>query len=663
MTRFARRSVALTRSVGCFHAVGGIEVAATPERWEELDRRYGRGLSFGLQPSLLSPAEVAEKLPLVDPERILGGLFVPDDGIGKALQAAEALGRGAIATGALQAFGDCEVTGLDTGGGRVRAVHTSRGTIRADHVVLAAGIWGPRVMRLAGRRLPLHPVEHIYALTEPLPELRGAQGEISDPILRHQDRSMYLRQVGETYGIGSYLHPPLLCAAEEIAPSGPGAHPSERAFTPEHFAAAREEAGPPAAGAARRPAGARLQRAHVLHPRRHAAHRRAQRDARAVAVRGDLGDARRRRGRGARRPHGPRRGGHRPARVRPGALRRPRAVPRVRPRSRGAAVPRGLRRHPPARAGARRATAARQPVPRAPGRARRRDVRERRLGAPAVVPGGGDPRRAGAQRVERAVLGAGGARRAPGDPRARRAVRPLPLHEDHGARPRGARVPAAPRRQRRRPAARDDRLHRDAHAGRSDHVRPHRHAGRRGGVLRRHRRRGRQARPRLDAPPPAAGRLGRADGRDVAPVLPRAVGPARAGRPRRDRRGRHLRRRLPVHGDARAARRAGPRARAAHLLRRRAGLGDLRAAGVRPRAVGRADRGGRAARPRALRRRGLRLPAPGEGLPAVGGRHRRGARPLGGGPGLRREARQGRLPRSRGRRAREGARWRDGSAA
>ena len=243
MTRFARRSVALYSSVGCFHAVGGIEVAATPERWEELDRRYGRGQSFGLQPSLLSPAEVAEKLPLIDPERILGGLFVPDDGIGKALRAAEALGRGAIATGALQAFGDCEVTGLDTGGGRVRAVHTRRGTIRADHVVLAAGIWGPRVMRLAGRRLPLHPVEHIYALTEPLPELRGAQGEVGDPILRHQDRSMYLRQVGESYGIGSYLHPPLLCAAEDIAPSGPGAHPSERAFTPEHFAAAREEAG------------------------------------------------------------------------------------------------------------------------------------------------------------------------------------------------------------------------------------------------------------------------------------------------------------------------------------------------------------------------------------------------------------------------------------
>jgi glycine cleavage system T protein len=248
MTLLARRSVALYSSLEldgqpCFHAVGGIEVAATQERWDELDRRYGRGLSYGLQPQLLDPAGVAERLPLVDPERILGGILVPDDGIGKALRAAEALGRGAIDRGGVRAFGDCEVVGIERSGGRVRAVDTTRGRIEADHVVLAAGIWGPRVMRLAGMRLPLHPVEHIYALTEPLPALAGAQGEVTDPILRHQDRSMYLRQVGAAYGIGSYLHEPLMRPSEEIEPSGPGLHPSERAFTPEHFQAALDEAG------------------------------------------------------------------------------------------------------------------------------------------------------------------------------------------------------------------------------------------------------------------------------------------------------------------------------------------------------------------------------------------------------------------------------------
>ena len=249
MTRLARRSAALYSSVEleglpCYYASGGIEVAATPERWEELERRYGRGLSFGLGPELLDPGAVAERIPLIDPDRILGGILVPGDGIAKALRAAEALGRAAIATGGARAVGECEVTGIDHAAGRVRAVLTTRGTVEAEHVVLAAGIWGPRAARLAGLRLPLYPVEHIYALTEPLAPLGDVAGaEVSEPILRHQDRSMYLRRVGDTYGIGSYLHEPLLRAAEDIGPSGPGLHPSERAFTPEHFHAAYEEAG------------------------------------------------------------------------------------------------------------------------------------------------------------------------------------------------------------------------------------------------------------------------------------------------------------------------------------------------------------------------------------------------------------------------------------
>ena len=466
MTRFARRSVALYSGVGCFHAVGGIEVAATPERWEELDRRYGRGLSFGLQPSLLSPAEVAEKLPLVDPERILGGLFVPDDGIGKALQAAEALGRGAIATGALQAFGDCEVTGLDTGGGRVRAVHTSRGTIRADHVVLAAGIWGPRVMRLAGRRLPLHPVEHIYALTEPLPELRDAQGEVSDPILRHQDRSMYLRQVGETYGIGSYLHPPLLCAAEDIAPSGPGAHPSERAFTPEHFAAAREEAGRllpalrdvPLARAFNglmsfTPDGMPLigelsaTRGLWLCEAIWVTHGGGAGEALAdLMVHGEAGidlhecDPERFDDHGLS-----------PAFVRARGAQQYREVYDV------------IHPREPVE---RRATAARQPVPRAPGRARRRDASRAPAGSARSGTRRREPRRRpGAAARWSARFWAPAALAEHRATRERAGLFDLsPFTKIDGARPRGARVPAAPRRERRRPAARDDRLHRDAHA-------------------------------------------------------------------------------------------------------------------------------------------------------------------------------------------------------
>ncbi|MDP9401649.1 MAG: FAD-dependent oxidoreductase [Actinomycetota bacterium] len=248
MTQLARWSTELYGGLEldgqpCFYGVGGIEVAATPERWAELDRRFGRALSFGLDAELLDPEGVHERIPLLDPERIVGGLLVRSDGIGKALRAAEALGRHAVGSGALRAFGDCEVTGFEIARGRVRAVETTRGTIRTERVVLCAGVWGPRVLRRAGLRLPLFPVAHQYAITAPLPELAGAQGEVAHPILRHQDRSMYFRQVGDAYGIGSYFHEPRLVDPDDIERSGPGRHPSERPFTPEDFAPAQQEAG------------------------------------------------------------------------------------------------------------------------------------------------------------------------------------------------------------------------------------------------------------------------------------------------------------------------------------------------------------------------------------------------------------------------------------
>ena len=237
MTRFAQETVELFGELGCFHGVGGIEVAATPERWEELHRRYGRTQSYGLPAALLEPGQVQALVPLIDPERILGGLHTPTDGIAKALRAAEAM---ATAAG-VDAYGGCEVTGFDVDRGAVRAVHTALGTIRTSAVVLAAGIWGPKVARLAGVRLPLVPVLHQYAVTDPLPELAGETREVVHPILRHQDADLYFRQVGDAYGIGNYDHEPRLVEPWEIAaPGGPG-QPSMLPFTPEDFARAAAE--------------------------------------------------------------------------------------------------------------------------------------------------------------------------------------------------------------------------------------------------------------------------------------------------------------------------------------------------------------------------------------------------------------------------------------
>jgi glycine cleavage system T protein len=246
MTAMARQTVALFGELEvdgqpCWHGVGGIEVAATEARMAELDRRWARARGYGLDDArLLTPGEVTERIPLVDPSRILGGFLVPSDGIAKAVRAAEALGRAAAPAG-VRAFGGCEVTGFGIERGRVRSVDTTRGTIAADHVVIAAGIWGMRVARMAGLELPIAPLQHQYALTAPLPELAGETREVVHPILRHQDHSMYFRQHADHYGIGNYRHAPIVTDPEDIRPVGGPEQPSILPFTPEDFAEAQAE--------------------------------------------------------------------------------------------------------------------------------------------------------------------------------------------------------------------------------------------------------------------------------------------------------------------------------------------------------------------------------------------------------------------------------------
>ena len=128
------------------------------------------------------------------------------------------------------------VTGFDIGDGRIRGVQTTGGDITTDLVVAATGIWAPKVGGMAGVPIPLSPMQHLYAVTTPLPELAGATEEITQPLLRHQDEAMYFRQEGDCYGIGSYQHEPLLVDANNLLDHDKApVSPSEMPFTPSHF--------------------------------------------------------------------------------------------------------------------------------------------------------------------------------------------------------------------------------------------------------------------------------------------------------------------------------------------------------------------------------------------------------------------------------------------
>jgi glycine cleavage system aminomethyltransferase T/glycine/D-amino acid oxidase-like deaminating enzyme len=232
MTQLARYTVRRLTELSSFLAVGSLEVATTPERLTELHRRHGWATAWGLESEVLTAEETLARHDLLDPA-VLGALHVPSDGLALAVPAIEAqldLARGR----GVRILDRRTVTGINVTGGRVTAVHTDQGELPADIVVCCAGIWGPRVARMVGLRLPLTPLAHQFAWSTPLPELSVAA---SRPILRHQGADLYLRERGDQLGIGYYGHTPLPVDADEIRPyDAELAMPSVLPFTPDDFA-------------------------------------------------------------------------------------------------------------------------------------------------------------------------------------------------------------------------------------------------------------------------------------------------------------------------------------------------------------------------------------------------------------------------------------------
>ncbi|GAA2656548.1 FAD-dependent oxidoreductase [Streptomyces aculeolatus] len=225
----------------CFLRVGGLEVATAPDRLAELHRRYGWLTAWGVEARLLTSEECAERHPLLNRDRVLGGLLVPTDGLAKAVPAVEAQIRRATARG-VRFLARHEVLDVLQSGGRVTGVRTDHGELPADIVVCCAGIWGPRIARMAGMSLPLTPLAHQFAWTGPVPALAGQGEEAVRPILRHQDADLYYRDRFDRLGIGYYGHRPMPVSADDILSVDEAeGMPSVLAFTEEDFADAWTE--------------------------------------------------------------------------------------------------------------------------------------------------------------------------------------------------------------------------------------------------------------------------------------------------------------------------------------------------------------------------------------------------------------------------------------
>jgi glycine cleavage system aminomethyltransferase T/glycine/D-amino acid oxidase-like deaminating enzyme len=243
MTAFTLESVRQYKELGVFTRSGGIEVARTPERMEELKRRVASSKSWGIESELLTPAQVKALVPYIDESVILGGFNTPGVGVVDSLRAGTLMRERAQELGALTIGAGVEVTGLDVERGRIRRVRTDAGDIEAAVVVIACGVWSPRIARMAGASIPLTPAVHQMISVGPVPRFADTVGEIKFPIVRDMDTNMYERQHGGDLEVGSYAHRTIHIDPDDIPSIAASAlSPTELPFTQEDFELQMEQA-------------------------------------------------------------------------------------------------------------------------------------------------------------------------------------------------------------------------------------------------------------------------------------------------------------------------------------------------------------------------------------------------------------------------------------
>ena len=182
--------------------VGGIRLASSADRMQEIKRLVGMARSFGVEMHLISPREAQERFPLMSLDGVVGAAFTPSDGIIDPTGLTNALATGAKSRGA-RIFTHTNVEKITLKHGRVHEVVTNRGTIQTETVVNASGLWGREVGKLVGLNLPVVPMAHLYLMTLPI---EGVNHDT--PTLRDPDLLVYWREEVGGFVMGGYERQP-----------------------------------------------------------------------------------------------------------------------------------------------------------------------------------------------------------------------------------------------------------------------------------------------------------------------------------------------------------------------------------------------------------------------------------------------------------------------
>ncbi|XP_023287737.1 pyruvate dehydrogenase phosphatase regulatory subunit, mitochondrial isoform X2 [Orussus abietinus] len=194
--KFAQDSIALYKelekkglSTG-WKQCGSLSLARTRDRMTLFRRMHAQSVSRDIECYLVSPEDMQKLCPLLKVDDLVGGLWIPGDGVGDPYRTCLTLMSEAEQLG-VSILENCKVTKVINENGSVKAVETTNGTIQCKHFINCAGFWARNVGKMSDPtvKVPLHPVEHYYLHTRPIKNL-----DPMTPVVRDLDGYVYFRE-------------------------------------------------------------------------------------------------------------------------------------------------------------------------------------------------------------------------------------------------------------------------------------------------------------------------------------------------------------------------------------------------------------------------------------------------------------------------------------
>lgn len=188
------------QSVG-LHLTGGFYLASNKTWYDYLKRERSKARYMGLEQEWISPKEVAERHPLIDPKFYHAALWDDQDGDLDPSGTTYAFAKAARHYGA-QYFTHTPVTATTQRPDGQWEVVTPNGTVIAEHIVNCGGLWAREVGHMAGLNLPVQPMEHHYLLTERIEEVATFGSRL--PCGIDYEANVYFRQERDGMLLGTY---------------------------------------------------------------------------------------------------------------------------------------------------------------------------------------------------------------------------------------------------------------------------------------------------------------------------------------------------------------------------------------------------------------------------------------------------------------------------